>query len=512
MLYKFDPQDEGAQYLEDLATGYWNSQALYTAVELELFDHLDDSGLTANEVAGALDLNPLTIGRFLHALCILGLLTRDGEKYYNTRISSKYLVTGMENYQGNSILWRKRLVDGWQGLTKCLQAGGRVDYGQVDEDPKLITRRIRKYISAMDSVARTKAQELLPIFDGLSLSGQILDVGAGSGAVSAGFLQHFPEMSATLMDIPEVLEHTAEFIGERGLSGRVTLFPQNILEAWPQEKESFDLIILSNIIHAFSEEEVSQILEKSFKCLKSSGLILIHDFFLEHFPEKAALFDLNMFVNTYNGKVFSHQWVDNELTRLKMFKTGLIPLKSDTAAVIAAKQEEVLAGLNINPVKQLQTKIKALGFRSIRSISPETIQVTNWAQLKCQFGCSGYGKGHCPPNAPSPEKTRDVLSNYTSILLLEGQPPTREFQQLMLEAEKTAFKAGYHKAFVYWAGPCSICAACAGSECRNTRDARPSMESAGIDVFETVRRAGHKLKTLSNGEEFVKYFGLLLLE
>ena len=38
------------------------------------------------------------------------------------------------------------------------------------------------------------------------------------------------------------------------------------------------------------------------------------------------------------------------------------------------------------------------------------------------------------------------------------------------------------------------------------------MEGAGIEVFETARRAGASLRPLKSRDEFVKYFGLILLE
>jgi hypothetical protein len=38
------------------------------------------------------------------------------------------------------------------------------------------------------------------------------------------------------------------------------------------------------------------------------------------------------------------------------------------------------------------------------------------------------------------------------------------------------------------------------------------MEGAGIDVYETVRRAGLNLQILRDKGEFVRYFALLLLE
>ena len=90
---------------------------------------------------------------------------------------------------------------------------------------------------------------------------------------------------------------------------------------------------------------------------------------------------------------------------------------------------------------------------------------------------------------------------------------TSDFQRKALRAETLAFKAGYYKAFVFWAGPCSICPDCdLTAPCNNHTHSRPSMEGSGIDVFATVKKAGESLKTLSERGEVIKYYALLLLE
>jgi predicted metal-binding protein/2-polyprenyl-3-methyl-5-hydroxy-6-metoxy-1,4-benzoquinol methylase len=508
-----DPQETGPQYLENLATGYWFSEVLFTAVELDVFSHLDQAGKSVEEIAKTLDTDTRATERFLQALCSLGLLTRSGRCYYNTKIASDYLVKGKENYQGRSVLWRRYLSTPWRDLKSCLKAGGRV-FQPAPEESEQLTDRIRSYIHAMDDIAGVKTREMLPVFSNLSIKGNILDIGAGSGAVSAGFLERFNETKATLVDLPGVLKNTAELLRRRGLEDRVTFLPANILEPWPAHKGTFDLIIISNVLHAYSENEAAHILAEAGKCLKPGGFLLIHDFFLEHCPEKASLFDLNMLINTYNGKVFTGKWVRSRLAGEGLFATGLVPLGSDTAIIVASPEQEQLAGLCLDPVSLLAAKIKDLGFGKVCSISVDTVHVPEWADLRCRFGCGEYGKPHCPPNSPSPARTREVLKDYARALLLEGEPPTGEFQRNVLRAEREAFKAGFHKALAFWAGPCSLCEPCraTGGICHNQRDARPSMEGSGIDVFETVRRAGFSLRTLSRRDDYVKYFALLLLE
>ncbi len=506
-----DPQADGAQYLEDLATAYWFSETLFTAVELDVFSILEPEGATAEQIARVLDLDPRSTERFLHALCLLGLLTHFAGSFYNSTVASRHLVKGREHYQGNSILWRRRLRAPWGDLKGAVKKGTRVCESDSD-DPEVLKERIRAYIDAMNDVALTKTSEILRFFD--DFSGAILDVGAGSGAVSVGFLERFPDSKATLIDLPPVVEYASELLSRVNSGGRITFCPGNVLEQWPVEKGAFDLVILSNVLHAYAEAEAAHLLDQAVERLSAGGTLLIHDFFLEHRSEKAALFDLNMLINTFNGKVFPAKWTCDRLRERGLILTDLIPLESDTGVIFAGKNAEAISRLLIDRVTRLSARMKALGFRSVRPIAADAVQVSEWPGMRCRFGCDEYGKPQCPPNSPSPAETRRMLEDYSRALLLEGEPPTRDFQLKVLEAEKEAFTAGFYKAFAYWAGPCSLCKSVCSPDgmCVNTRMARPSMEAAGIDVFDTARRAGLSLRPLVDRDEYVKYFALLWLE
>ncbi len=508
----YDPQTAGHQYLEDLATGYWFSEVLFTAVEMDLFSHVGAEGATVDELSRALDANPDALKRYLHALEKMGLVMNNRLRYFNTKLSDDYLVSGKELYQGDSILWRKDLHAQWQGMKDCLRKGGRVDYAGQDE-PAVRIKRIQKYIGAMDGIAKAKAPELISFFVDRPVTGEILDVGAGSGAIAAAFLDRFPQTSAVFLDLEEVLDCTRELLSHRGVDKRTRYCPANILDPWPVNKQSFDLVILSNIIHAYSEQELPLILRSAAACLAEGGLLLVHDFFLEHCSEKAALSDLNMLINTHNGSVFPGKLVQKQLRSLGLFCTDLVPLKTDTAVLFGAHEESGLASLRLDATDLLVSRIRGQGFRNVYRIRTEEIHIANWTDLRCRFGCEKYGNPHCPPYSTSPDKTREMVRDFKRALLLEGQPPTRDFQMRVLQAEQAAFKAGFHKAFSFWAGPCSLCESCAENGCcTNTANSRPSMEGAGIDVFETARNAGAKLRTLERKDQFVKYFALLLLE
>ncbi len=504
-MLDYDPQSSGAQYLEDIATAYWHSETLFAAVELGLFDYLEPDGCSILDLSVSLRLHPASLDRYMRALEALGLVVIYDGVCCNSLIARQHLLKGSPEYQGNSILWRKQLGESWSELRGVLETGGRTAFCP-DED--LRTRRER-YIKAMDDVARVKATEIIKIFSLASPVGRVLDIGAGSGAMSSAFLDRFPDCRATLVDIPGVIEISEQHVNGRGknLNTRSSFVPANILEPWP-DTGGFDVIILSNIIHAFAETELEFILDQSVTRLNPDGVILIHDFFCDHTPQKAAVFDLNMMINTYNGKVFDSNAVRSLIASRNLACTELLPLSGDTALTFAARNAESFGRLDLRPVDRLMSELRGIGFRDISELAASEIITADWVSEKCEHGCSRHE--FCEPR----KNDRSVFGEYRFALLLESTPPTRDFQKKMLEAEKTAFLSGWHKALAYWAGPCSLCDTCAkanGDSCSQPGKARVSMEAAGIDVFETVRRAGVQLRTL-NRNDYVKYFGLLLLE
>jgi predicted metal-binding protein len=90
----------------------------------------------------------------------------------------------------------------------------------------------------------------------------------------------------------------------------------------------------------------------------------------------------------------------------------------------------------------------------------------------------------------------------------------------IIKMERHAFLSGYYKAFSYGAHKCRRCEVCALAEgknkCKVPTEARPSLESAGIDVFATAHSAGIDTQVVQDRNilepEMLPTFTLLLLE
>ena len=109
---KWDPNTSGGQYLEDLSTAYWYSESLFTALDMGLFELLEKGSTPLPRLAKALNCNESSLSRYLHLLKTLDLVDCYENSWYNTTLSSTYLIKGKPLYQGNSILWRRDLEAG----------------------------------------------------------------------------------------------------------------------------------------------------------------------------------------------------------------------------------------------------------------------------------------------------------------------------------------------------------------------------------------------------------------
>lgn len=177
-----------------------------------------------------------------------------------------------------------------------------------------------------------------------------------------------------------------------------------------------------------------------------------------------------------------------------------------------------------NDLKKYCNHALAKGITGLKIINPDTVVTAPWVGLKCKFGCVGYGYNYCcPPHSFNSEEMRQILNSYQRAILFHIEAPysphrdkrLRKIRQMLRELEGTMFKDGYYKAFVFLTGPCDLCNDCAilsGQLCNNRGNARPSMESCGMDVFQTARNNGFTIQTLSGYTETRNNFSLMLVD
>ena len=142
-----------------------------------------------------------------------------------------------------------------------------------------------------------------------------------------------------------------------------------------------------------------------------------------------------------------------------------------------------------------------------------------WVRMKCQYGCSMFGKGLCcPPHTPTPEQMRKILDSYKHGILLhrhiqKGYKQINDFNEIIVDLERTVFLDGYYKAWAVGSGPCTRCKECnITGTCLHPEKARPSMESCGIDVYKTAKQSNLPIQVVRDHSQDRDIYGLVLVE
>ncbi|HLK58946.1 MAG TPA: class I SAM-dependent methyltransferase [Chthonomonadaceae bacterium] len=294
--------------LMQLATGYWNSATLLAANELRLFDLLAQSSRPADEIARALNADLSATTRLLDACVGLQLLTKEGSDgralYSNTPVSAAFLVAGRPGYLGSAIAWGADQYSAWGRLSEAVRQGKPVlaPALHLGDDPE----QTRTFVLGMYHRALGVARGVLHFLD-LSGVRTLLDVGGGPGAYAMLLAQKYPDLHATVLDLPGIVRIAAELIAEAGLTERVGVHPGDATQDDYGDAE-FDAVLFSGVLHQMSGPTIQAMLRRAYRALKSGGRVLISDMMVDSTrtqPLFSALFSLQMLLSSAEGAVFS---------------------------------------------------------------------------------------------------------------------------------------------------------------------------------------------------------------
>jgi hypothetical protein len=293
-----------------MATGFWVSQVLFVATELEVFTLLDSQDFPAEELCQALNLD-LRPGRaLLAALVSLGLLRFRRGRYSNAPISSEWLVRGKPRYLGEGIaMLRDRLYEPWGRLNRALRTnrptsfdsslGELFDYLQEHTDEQV------RFVSGMHALnlipARALAQRL-----SFRRFRHLADLRGGSGVCAIEAARRFPHLRATVVERAPICRISQEYIKATGLEERIATDCRDFSrEPLPPEA---DVALLSNVLRDFSPEENAALLRHLAEELPDQGVLLLSEWLWreDHTgPLAASLMALNMVVDTRGGRSYT---------------------------------------------------------------------------------------------------------------------------------------------------------------------------------------------------------------
>ena len=287
-----------------LANGYAESKVLLVANELGLFTAIGQGGKRADSLATACGASREGMDLLLQALAGLGLVRLKAGRYWNTTLGLKYL-DGRSPTAVTNLLWLlNHHWSDWTGMARAVRLG-RSGWASVTKTAAFRQR----FALAMHERSYVLAPRMLDRIRLPRGARRLLDVGGGSGAYSIALAQRHSDVHVLLVD--QAVSVARRHIKEARLAERIVVRQGNVLTV-PLDS-GFDLVLISNLLHDFSEAENRGLLRRAHGALRPGGKIVIVEYFLNAagtLPAEAAVFSLLMYAFTPTGR--SYAWNDVE--------------------------------------------------------------------------------------------------------------------------------------------------------------------------------------------------------
>ncbi|MGE0660987.1 MAG: methyltransferase [Reyranellaceae bacterium] len=251
--------------LQHLSRAYWQSGALFAAIELDIFTAISQGADTVAAVAKARQLSERQAGRLITVLTAMELLHKEGERYRNAPDVQRFLVSTEERFAGPWMLFTKPHWNEWGRLSEHLKSREEAQLGLYEN---FTVEDARKYHEATYSIGTGSARHFARTVD-LSGRRHLLDLGGGSGAYSIMATKAFPGLKATVFDLPPVAVVAREFIAKNDAADRVEAvggdFTRN---EFPQ---GVDVVLMASNLPQYSAELIQLVVKKAFAALVPGG-------------------------------------------------------------------------------------------------------------------------------------------------------------------------------------------------------------------------------------------------
>jgi ubiquinone/menaquinone biosynthesis C-methylase UbiE len=291
----------------DAINAYQKTEALRTAIELDLFTSIGSEPKSAEAIAQKCQSSTRGIRILADYLTIAGFLKKEGETYQLGQDAAVFLDRKSPAFLGGSVefLLSPQIRECFRELTPAVRRGGTAisSEGTVSHDNPIWVAFARAMGSIMQLPARLIAEHL---DDDLDRPLRVLDIAAGHGLFGLMIAQRFPNARITALDWPNVLSVARENAQRMSISERYELLPGSAFEVeWGQ---NYDVVLLTNFLHHFDLPACKGLAEKTHRALKTGGKALTLEFIPDADrinPPSTATFALTMLATTASGDAYT---------------------------------------------------------------------------------------------------------------------------------------------------------------------------------------------------------------
>ena len=239
--------------LAALADGFLTTQLLYVAAKLRLADVLAAGPRSGPEVAAAVNADADVITRILRGLSLDDVVVEHADGRFSLGALGEYLRDGVPGSQRGPILMRGAVyfpvARGLLGAATEGTAAFEEAYGQPFSIPEQ-RRGTRCAVSGVDGrPVRARGRGCRRRLRSVRVR-RLVDVGAGTGALTRAALHAVPGLTATLVDRASMLDRARRELEAAGLSDRCTFLAGDFFTSLPTGGDAYLLSLFPSVFAA----------------------------------------------------------------------------------------------------------------------------------------------------------------------------------------------------------------------------------------------------------------------
>lgn len=326
--------------LDRMVKGCEAFHILVTAIDLEIFDLLEEPG-TAGQIATKIDTDPFLTEKFLNAFVALEFLSKEDDMYKNTKLASTFLVKDSPFYQGNLLRLSGKNSDKRLMLNSILKGDTPTINGERFENVFDSSFILAMAEGSMRGSLHRTVKEVMSLPEFLKAR-TLLDLGGGHGLYAIAFAETYPELEATVFDLPHVTEVTKEFIERYGMNDKVGVVGGNFFD--DEIGTGYDIVFASDVFYR-KPDVLSDVLKKVYNALNNNGSIVLKHWILNNertAPPTSVLFDLNLSLRGDMHHIYTKNECVELLENAQFSNVRVLDMTSETSpSVLIIGDKEV---------------------------------------------------------------------------------------------------------------------------------------------------------------------------
>src|SRR6266516_1715915 len=278
--------------LMELSFAYAPPLIISAAAANKVFDKLENGAKTAEEIAKKTAASPRALRILMNALVGLDLLKKDRRGRYSM------------NQETEGTEFFSQLVD--NSIPMSYPAA----------------QKLGDHLK----IAKTKREI------------RILDLAAGSGIWGIAIAQKSPRVRVSAVDWAGMIPTTKQITEKYGVRDRFNFVEGDLLEA--DFGNGYDIATLGHILHSEGEDRSRKLVKKTFRALKSGGVIAIAEWLVNDQrtePLPSLMFAVQMLVNTEKGDTFSFNEIKRWLEEAGFKKVRKLEAPGPSPLILATK-------------------------------------------------------------------------------------------------------------------------------------------------------------------------------